>query len=102
MDSAPTNINEEIAKLKFENKNLKDFLINYNISYPIFTTKLLGVSIGNKTFSIPNELYNNWKLYKINIYHDKFFVTALEMFFNNNKNNIKSFKFGEGKGEKKV
>ena len=101
MDSAPTNINEEIEKLKFENKNLKDFLINYNISYPIFTTKLLGVSIGNKTFSIPNELYNNWKLYKINIYHDKFFVTALEMFFNNNKNNIKSFKFGEGKGEKK-
>ena len=100
MATAPL-ANNELECLKTENKFLKDFILNYNITYPIFKTKLLGTDCGNKVFTLPNDVYSNYKLYKINIYHDKNYTTGIEMFYKNNENLVKSFKFGEGRGIKK-
>ena len=98
MDTIPAP--NEIEKIKIENNYLKSFIIKYDISYPIFTTKLLGTTIGNKSFSLPKELYNDWKLYKINIYHDERYTTRIEMFYKDKENNSKSYKFGERDGIK--
>ena len=93
--------NNELESLKSENKKLKEIFYKYDINYPYFSTKVLGNDIGNKTFSIPKELYNSWKLLKINIYHDNYYVTKIEMFYKDNNDKCKSFQFGEGNGTKK-
>ena len=100
MTAAPC-INKEIENLRKENQDLKNFLFKFDISYPIFNTKILGGTTCDKIFSIPKELYDNWKLFKINIYHDHFYTTGIEMFYINSQKEVKSFKFGEGQGIKK-
>ena len=100
MIAAPC-LNIEIENLRKENQDLKNFLFKFDISYPIFATKLIGGTKGDKIFSIPKELYDNWKLFKINIYHDHFCTTGIKMFYINTQKEVKSFKFGEGQGIKK-
>ena len=41
---------------------------------------MLGATRGDKNFSLPRELYDNWKLWKINIYIDNRYVRKIEMF----------------------
>ena len=100
MKSAPL-ANNELESLKSENKKLKEIFFKYDVYYPYFSTKFLGNRIGNKTFSLPKELYTSMKLWKINIYHDIHYVTKIEMFYKDNSGKCKSFQFGEGNGTKK-
>ena len=88
--------------VKWEHNYYYIYIVIKIINYPIFKTKLLGVDYGNKVFTLPNDVYNYWKLYKINIYHNEHYATGIEMFYKNNANLVKSFKFGEGRGIKKV
>ena len=100
MESAPT-AKSKSEILEFENKTLKDFILKYDIFYPFFSTKLLGTTTGDKNFSLPRELYNDWKLWKINIYIDNLYVRKIEMFYKDGNNSVKSFQFGCGDGTKK-
>ena len=62
----------------------------------------MGFGHGDKEFILPQELYNNWKLWKINIYNDNLYVTKIEMFFKDINNNVKSYQFGVRNGTKKT